>query len=670
MAKKSKGAASRQLSTGSMGERLARTSAAQPTPRQSIRYRFDKTLDKGARAMIGWLLLTAMALSIPFAIIFQFLPATLHGQVIKGATVLTNAPAGILKFFDDFYQTLWIVLGKGQFNSSSWVGRIFAIAGIMCSLLVSSSLFAFISNTVNKRIADLRRGRGKVYESGHIAILGWGPQVYSILQQVDQANANNRGTVVVIANTAKETMDDEIKSRVGELPNTRVVLKYGDPSNPKILAEGSILNAKSIIVAGSSGVTATISIILSVLANIQDLKTIPIIAEINDKTTAKALVESSDAWLIPVRSNALIARIYAHAIRHPGLAAVYLELLDYGGNELYIKGVSEATGRKFGDLGNSLLKTRPIGIYKENGDVLLTPDPNEIIGERDAIIAVAGDDSDFRWTPNEKNSTEVTFVANPMPLPVDAPENILIIGWSKTALKVVKELSALSTIGSKVTIFADTSNVRAEDFNGLEETNLLIKTKGTTGELDELVAMLDSDTFEKIAIFGYENLSDAEADSETLLKMLAIAHLKQQGSVKSSNALLITQIMDSNNVELARIANADDLIISDRLSSLEMSQLAESPNLEKVFAELFDSGGSNIVSRPAHHFVPIDIPVTFGEIAALARSYGEYAVGYREAVHTQKESLSDGIFINPGLNAVLTPTSHTSIVIVSRHHEG
>jgi len=670
MAKKNKSVASCQLGSGSMGAAVNESAAAQATPRQTLRYRFDKTLDKGAKAMVGWLFLAAMALSIPFAIIFQFVSPKLHGQILKGATVLSDAPKGIFKLFDDFYQTLWVVLGKGQFNSSTWAGRIFAITGIMCSLLVSSSLFAFISNTVNKRIADLRRGRGRVYESGHIAILGWGPQVYSILQQVDQANANNPGTVVVIANTVKETMDDEIKSRVGELPNTRVILKYGDPSNPKVLAEGSILHAKSIIVAGSSGVTATISIILSVLANIRDLKTIPIIAEINDKTTAKALVESSDAWLIPVRSNALIARIYAHAIRHPGLAAVYLELLDYGGNELYIEPVAQAAGNKFGEVGNALVLTRPIGIFKENGDVLLSPDPNEIIGERDMIIAVAGDDTDFGWSSGGQTSTLSTFTPNPTPLPVDEPENILVVGWSKTALKVVKELSSLSTPGSKVTIFAETAFVKAEDFNGLEETNLTIKTKGTSGELDELVAMLDSDTFAKIAIFGYENMPIADADSGTLLKMLEIAHLKKQGVVKSSNALLISQILDSNNVELARIANADDLIISDRLASLEMSQLAESPHLEKVFAELFDTGGSNIVSRPASHFVPLGVPVTFGEIAAAGVSYGEYAVGYREATNAQKESLSDGIFINPGLDAVLTPTANTSIIIVSRHHEG
>ena len=670
MAKRNKNVAPGQLAAGSMDPLLNESLAGDATLRQTLRYRFDKTLDKGARAMVGWLFLAAMALSIPFAIIFQFISTKLHSQILKGNTVLTDAPKGIFKLFDDFYQTLWVVLGKGQFNSSTWAGRIFAITGIMCSLLVSSSLFAFISNTVNKRIADLRRGRGNVYESGHIAILGWGPQVYSILQQVDQANQNNPGTVVVIANTPKETMDDEIKSRVGHLQNTRVILKYGDPTNPKILAEGSILHAKSIIVAGNGGITSTISIILSVLANIRDLKTIPIIAEINDKTTAKALVESSDAWLIPVRSNALIARIYAHSIRHPGLAAVYLELLDYGGNELYIEPVPQASGKKFGELGNALVLTRPIGIFKENGDLLLTPDPNEIIGERDMIVAVAGDDTDFGWSSDGQASAITTFTPNPIPLPVDAPENILVIGWSKTALKVIKELASLATAGSKVTIFAETAYVKAEDFNGLEETNLTIKTKGTSGELDELVAILDSEAFEKIAIFGYENMSIADADSGTLLKMLEIAHLKKVGAIKSANALLISQIMDSNNVELARIANADDLIISDRLASLEMSQLAESPHLEKVFAELFDTGGSNIVSRLASHFVPLGVPVTFGEIAAAGVSYGEYAVGYREATSTQKESLSDGIFINPGLKAVLTPTANTSIIIVSRHHEG
>ena len=127
------------------------------------------------------------------------------------------------KVLDDAFQSFWAVLGKGGFSNSTWNGRVFAVLVTIFSLAISSTLFAFITATVNKRIAELKKGKGPVFESGHTTILGWGPQVYSILQQLDVANANNPSSAVIISQTAREAMDDEIKTRVGELKHTKVI---------------------------------------------------------------------------------------------------------------------------------------------------------------------------------------------------------------------------------------------------------------------------------------------------------------------------------------------------------------------------------------------------------------------------------------------------------------
>ena len=180
----------------------------------------------------------------------------------------------------------------------------------------------------------MKKGKGPVFESGHTTILGWGPQVYSILQQLDVANANNPSSAVIISQTAREAMDDEIKTRVGELKYTKVITRNGDPSNPRVLAQSSIDKARSVIVLGTKGYAAATTSVLSILANSGLNSKGKIVAEVNDAASAEALYKSTQGKVLAVRSEELIARVTAHAIRQPGLAAVYLDMLDFEGEEI------------------------------------------------------------------------------------------------------------------------------------------------------------------------------------------------------------------------------------------------------------------------------------------------------------------------------------------------
>ena len=48
-----------------------------------------------------------------------------------------------------------------------------------------------------------------------------------------------------------------------------------------------------------------------------------------------------------------------------------------------------------------------------------------------------------------------------------------------------------------------------------------------------------------------------------------------------------------------------DFIVSQKLISLLMAQLSESPHLADVFADLFDSGGAHVALHPAERYVPL-----------------------------------------------------------------
>ena len=189
-----------------------------------LRYKFYNTLQRGPFALIGWLFLGSAVLSIPFTIYLNFDPDGIEG-------------AGKKPLADTAFVALWGVLGKGQFPSNMWEGRVFGLGLTIASLLTGGAMFAFITASTSKKIADLRKGKGPVVEKDHIMILGWGPQVYSILQQLDVANENNPGVAIIVAPVPIDTMNEELESRVGKLKHTKIVTRSLDPSNPKILSD-------------------------------------------------------------------------------------------------------------------------------------------------------------------------------------------------------------------------------------------------------------------------------------------------------------------------------------------------------------------------------------------------------------------------------------------------
>jgi len=654
----------RNYGGGSLGPNLKTLEELEKPPSflRKQRYRFDNTLSKGAKAMITWLLVAAAVSSIPFTIALRLLPTKTHDNILSNEA----GSKGFLAILDDYWQSFYAVLGKGGFKTNTWDARAFTILVTVFSLVIASTLFAFITATVNKRIADLKKGKGPVYESGHTTILGWGPQVFPILQQLEVANANKPSTAVIISLVARETMDDEIKLRVGELKNTKIITRNGDPSSPRVLAQSSINNSRSVLVLGNKGPSAATTAVLSVLANIGMTGKVSIVADVNDAATAEALYKSTGGNVLAVRSEELIARVTAHAIRQPGLAAVYLDMLDFEGDEIYFASVPASIGKTFGDVITGLGESSAIGIRHSDGTVNITPPVETVIVEGDQIIAIAKDDDKILWAGDSSDLSGIKALVQVGERSNANPDKILIIGWSPMAKQVVLELGNFGVPGSTALVFAQTSKVTADELKGLETTNLTVTAKGTTGDIDELIDVINSQEFNHIVIFGYrgKTITPAESDALTLLTMLEVNHVKNLPGSLVANARVIAEIQDSNNVELARVVVVDDLVVSDRLGSLMMSQLAESPGLYHVFEELFGPAGTFLSSKPVQSYVPLNVETTFANLVAAGRSRGEVVIGYRQPEASDPTNPTIGIHVNPAKRTVLTPTEGTYAIVI------
>jgi hypothetical protein len=112
-------------------------------------------------------------------------------------------------------------------------------------------------------------------------------------------------------------------------------------------------------------------------------------------------------------------------------------------------------------------------------------------------------------------------------------------------------------------------------------------------------------------------------------------------------------LLDVRDVELASVADPDDFIVSESLTSLMLSQLSENSELSGVFDDLFEPGGAEVNLRPARDYVQTGAPLTFGHAVVAARDRGEIAFGYRKVTSNGSGSKVE-IAVNPNKSASVT----------------
>ncbi len=623
--------------------------AQQNTFGRKLRYRFDNTLARGPIVLIGWLLFAAALLSLPFWLYLQLDPDGID------ATGTKPGP-------DNLFSSFWAVLGKGGFPSNGWEGRSFSILITIASLVTGGAMFAFITATTSKKLTDLKRGKGPVVESGHVMILGWGPQVYSILQQLDVANQNSPGTAVILSSTPQETMVDEIRNRVGKLKHTKIITRSVEPSNPKILADMSVARAKSVIVLGNKGTPGSITGVLSALSNLAVDSTTTVIADVNDTAAANALMQSTQGRVVTVESQELIAQVTAHACRQPGLAAIYLDLLDFEGNEMYYEPAAEAAGHMFGEALLAYPNASLIGIRRPDGAIWLYPPMNTVINADDYVIAIAQDDDQIIWNKTRPELDSFGAQTALFAAPRTPPSQTLVIGWNSMAKKVLREIGDYATPGSAALVMAQAARVTSDELKDLSTQNMQVITRAYDGSFQELAAALPGSNFDQVIIFGYRGKTQpADADAQTLLSLLAVNTLKQWGAFGYGRARIIAEILDSNNVELARVVAVEDLVVSDRLASLMMTQLSQSPHLSPIFQQLFGPGGVYLSAKPINYYVPSG-EISYAQLVAAGRARGEVIIGYRD--NEAGTGLTAGIHLNPSKDStfIAKPTDQAIVI--------
>jgi voltage-gated potassium channel Kch len=611
----------------------------------------------GPIALIGWLGIVSLVI---IAIAGGFLALTRIAP--DGGAPLT--------FGEGIWESLMRTLDSGTMGGDvGWGFRGVMLLVTLSGIFVVSALIGVISAGVDSKISELRKGRSQVLEANHTIILNWSPSIFDIISELAIANeSRHRPRIVIMASKDKVEMEDEIATKVATTRNTKVICRSGDPTDLYDLAIVNLAASRSVIILSPDGDDPDSQVIKTILAlvNAPDRRAdrYRIAAEIRESKNAEVarVVGGSEVQL--VLADDLIARIVVHSSRQAGLSAVYSELLDFDGCEIYTVPQPELTGKTFAGAMMAYDTCTLIGFCDASGRVHLNPPMDTLVDAESRAILIAEDDDTIRAGASHVSIDEAGI--RPPQRVGKASERTLILGWNRRGPMITYELSRYVAPGSLLTIAADTPDLAREiAAMALPGANLQVEHRLVDTSHRATLEALAIPAYDHVLVLGYsDHMAPQPADTRTLVTLL---HLRTIAEQAGRHVSVVSEMIDVRNRELAEVTRADDFVVSNKLVSLMLAQASENETLSAIFGELLDEGGSEIYMRPMADYVAIDRPVTFFTVTEATRRRGEVAIG----VHRHRDGQNDarkmgGVVVNPTKSEALTYEPGDRVIVLAR----
>jgi ion channel POLLUX/CASTOR len=619
------------------------------TWQEKFRYWFDNVMAKGPLATIALLFVASVAFISVIGVL-----VTLLGFAPKGEDDQLQGLADVI------WGNLMRTLDSGTMGGDTgWGFRIFMLIVTLGGVFLVASLIGIISGAFDGKIEELKKGRSRVLENDHTLILGWNAQVYGILNEICLANeSRTRPAIVVLSETDKSQMEESIRERVVS-GKTRIICRSGNPMDLTDLELGNFNAARSIIILAPNDTTdPDSSIIKTTLALTNHPKRhkqpFHIVAEIqnSDNLEAAKLVGKDEAHFILAKD--LISRITVQTCRQSGLSVVYTELLDFGGDEIYISKQPDFAGKTYFEAQMAFAKCSVMG-FSRQGAIHLNPPPETKLEATDELILIAEDDSLITRSsaPSQINQAAISNLTQ---APAQ-PEKTLILGMNSSLETIIAELDQYVAPNSQTLIIAD---VPTPTLHNPKNQNLLFK-RGDPANRAVLEGLQPYD-YDHIISLANDTIPIQASDAKTLITLL---HLRDIAEKRGHDLSIVSEMLDTKNRELAEVTKADDFIVSDKLISLMLSQISENKQLAEVFRYLFSNDGCEIYLRPANLYIKPDSSTDFYTVVEAARQRNETAIGYRIAKDAHNSSHAYGVKVNPDKTQIMMFAKDDKIIVLA-----
>jgi ion channel POLLUX/CASTOR len=600
-----------------------------------LRYASDNAFSRGTIVLIGWLaVITAI---IVFGIAFVVWAT----GVAPGYDLPQLTWMGLMRTLDP---------GTMGGDEGAWPFLLAMLTVTLAGIFVVSTLIGILTAGIDARLETLRKGRSRVIERNHTVVLGWSQEVFSLVAELAEANANQRNSCIVILGPQdKVDMEDAIREKVGDTGRTRIVCRSGNPTEIGDLQLTNLSDSRAIVILSPEQDNPDAEVIKTLLAvtnsPIRRAEPYHIVAELHDpKNLEVARLVGRDEVEI-VLAGDLIARIIAQMCRQPGLSVVYQELLSFTGDEIYFYEEPKLVGKRFGEALRSYETSCLIGIQPAGQGTQINPPLATRIGMGDRLIAISADDDTIVLSNRSNLAIHKEAIRTQPPLR-SGPERTLILGWNWRAPAIINELDHYVAHGSQVSVVAAGPDVHAAieaRCGDLRNQTLSFQQGDTTDR--RLLDSLEIPTYDHVITLSYAGtMSVQQADSCTLVTLL---HLRDIARHSNRHFSVVSEMLDVRNRNLAEVTQPDDIIVSARMVSLVLAQVSESKELNYVFGDIFDVAGSEVYLKPVQDYVEIGVALNFYTVLESAALRNEIAIGYRRTALGGDSSCNFGVVVNP-----------------------
>ena len=621
-------------------------------------YNFGKLISKKPKL---FLLLISIAFLV-FILILSILKFIFLGPIDQTVLVVPVDPTVSKETFYTVFSGILDICLSPSFKPGDGAQPIEIIINIIAAvigLLFLGALIGMISNIIQSKISDLKRGKSVVIESNHSIFLGWSNKLRTAIIELSESNRSMaHSSIVILAAKDKVLMEEELLPEIPHWSNTDVICRSGDPSYDLDLQMVSASTARSIVLLSTEDVNSD-SIVLKRALALQKDKTItcPIIAEVHSPENADA-IKKLDKFTV-IQPKNFIMRVIAQAIKEPGLSKLYYDLLTFSGKEIYIWPPSHDSndslgksnfannfvGKTFKEIVFNFSSSSVIGIAsneekdKEEKDkeeknkkvINILPDFSTIIKENDQLILISEDDSTIGnmkelYQPLMSNpQIQSTIIKEPK-----VKKHVTIIGWNSWAHVLIEELNAQLEIGSEVDIlFNDKIKYSPNESFFSKYQNLKITIKPLKASNKEYVNQVNWTKTNSVVILSYrDDFEIQEADSLTLM---TFTHIKSHRDTNQSSYNICCELLDPKNKRLIDGNRDDEFITGEELIAMYLVQLSENKHLKEVYNDLLDDSGAEFYLRSASTYLNnLDSEVTFGELVNEGLKRNEIVIGIHD----------------------------------------
>lgn len=605
------------------------------------RYGFDTFMARGTVALISGLGLVSLAFIALMA-------------VLVTASGMHPADGDKLNLPESLWGVLMRTLDSGTVGGDTgWVFRLTMLFVTFGGIFLVSTLIGLLSSGIDSKLDDLRKGRSRVLETDHIVILGWSLQIFTLISELALANANRHDTcIVILSNEDKVEMETALHETLGKLPRVRLVCRTGSPSSMADLGMVSIPTARSIVILNPTqehGDTHLITILLAI-ANIPRAHPQPyhLVAQVQSDKTLDVLKLVAQTDVEPLLINDLISRIVVQTCRQSGLSTVYIDLLNFSGDEIYFREEPTLQGKPYGQALLSYNRSAVIGIQASDGTIQLNPPSDRPLQAGERLIVISEDDDTTYLNQAAAAPIDHAAIGLVDPAPPQA-ERTLILGWNNRVGSIIQLLDQYVAPGSQVMVVAD-QPAEEVDMSGANLRHQTLRYQQGDPTDRDVLDSLDLTQYDHAVVLCHSNLEPEQADAQTLVTLL---HLRDICDRHQHSCQIVTEILDARNQALAQVARPDDFVISEQLISLMLAQVAEQKSINAVLTDLFSPEGSEIYLKPARNYVTLERPVNFYTVVEAARQRGESAIGYRRKADANNVARAYGTVLNPAKDAMI-----------------